>query len=547
MNQEIFEAPARSRIRSRGLSPYLYGAAIVLILLFAAFIRFRLRDFPLERDEGEYAYMGQLMLQGIPPYKLAYNMKFPGTYAAFSAILAVFGQTPAAIHCGLILINALTLLVMFFLGARLFGRLAGLVACACYGLLSAGQSVMGMAAHATHFVVLPAIAGILLLLRAVERRRSRLFFFSGVLVGLACIMKQPGVYFVLFAGLYLILIESGNRPVDWRRLSRTGAAFLVGAVAPFALTCLLLSAAGVFGKFWFWTFSYAREYGSVLSLSQGLQQFTMAFPCVVAPSAFIWLAAAIGLVSILWNRASRQTNGFIIGFPLFSFFAVCPGFYFRPHYFILLLPAVGLLAGLAVSSACQFLRRRNLFLRAIPVFLILLAFGHAVARQSRFLFRVDPLTACLESYGPNPFAESLAVAGYIRNHTSKDARIAVLGSEPQIYFYSGRLSATGYLYTYALMEDQKYAGQMQQEMIAEIEKARPEYVVFVSLHSSWARRTNSEKHIFTWANEYLPDHYLVEGIVDIGDSGQAHYRWGEEAAVYEPRPQNSFIILRRRV
>jgi len=27
--------------------------------------------FALERDEGEYAYAGQLMLQGIPPSKLA--------------------------------------------------------------------------------------------------------------------------------------------------------------------------------------------------------------------------------------------------------------------------------------------------------------------------------------------------------------------------------------------------------------------------------------------------------------------------------------------
>ena len=42
------------------------------------FIRIRFLAIPLERDEGEYAYAGQLMLQGIPPYRLAYNMKFPG-------------------------------------------------------------------------------------------------------------------------------------------------------------------------------------------------------------------------------------------------------------------------------------------------------------------------------------------------------------------------------------------------------------------------------------------------------------------------------------
>ena len=68
------------------------------VILFFSLIRFRLRDVPLERDEGEYAYAGQLMLQGVPPYSLAYNMKLPGTYAVYAAILAVFGQTPTAVH-----------------------------------------------------------------------------------------------------------------------------------------------------------------------------------------------------------------------------------------------------------------------------------------------------------------------------------------------------------------------------------------------------------------------------------------------------------------
>src|ERR1700675_418270 len=56
-------------------------ATIVFVLVIA--IRIRLLGIPLERDEGEYAYAGQLMLQGIPPYKLAYNMKLPGIYAAY--------------------------------------------------------------------------------------------------------------------------------------------------------------------------------------------------------------------------------------------------------------------------------------------------------------------------------------------------------------------------------------------------------------------------------------------------------------------------------
>src|SRR5882762_9918391 len=76
-----------------------------LTVLFVLAVRVRLRDMPLERDEGEYAYAGQLILQGVPPYKEAYNMKLPGTYAAYALIMAVFGRSPAGIHLGLALVN----------------------------------------------------------------------------------------------------------------------------------------------------------------------------------------------------------------------------------------------------------------------------------------------------------------------------------------------------------------------------------------------------------------------------------------------------------
>jgi hypothetical protein len=73
--------------------------AVMLIMLAAASIRIRLLETPLERDEGEYAYAGQLITQGIPPYFLAANMKLPGTDAAYALILAIFGQTIAAWAC----------------------------------------------------------------------------------------------------------------------------------------------------------------------------------------------------------------------------------------------------------------------------------------------------------------------------------------------------------------------------------------------------------------------------------------------------------------
>src|SRR5258707_6472276 len=99
--------------------PYRNWIIVGLAMLFVFAIRWRLREMPLERDEGEYAYAGQLILQGIPPYELAYNMKLPGTYVAYAAILRTFGETAAGIHVRLLLVNAGTTLLMFFLARQL--------------------------------------------------------------------------------------------------------------------------------------------------------------------------------------------------------------------------------------------------------------------------------------------------------------------------------------------------------------------------------------------------------------------------------------------
>src|SRR5450432_691142 len=125
-------------------APFL---VLLAVILFFGAIRWRLADMPLERDEGEYAYAGQLILQGVPPYRLAYNMKLPGTYVAYAALLAVFGETARGIHIVLLLVNAASIILLYLLATHLFGTVAGLVAGASYGLLTTNPGVYGFAAH----------------------------------------------------------------------------------------------------------------------------------------------------------------------------------------------------------------------------------------------------------------------------------------------------------------------------------------------------------------------------------------------------------------
>ena len=526
--------------------PYGFVAVVLVVVVLFGSIRFRLRNIPLERDEGEYAYAGQLILQGVPPYQLAYSMKLPGTYAAYAGILAVFGETPAGVHLGLIFLNAATTLVMYMLAAYLFGRMAGVVAAANYALLSTSSSVLGLAGHATHFVVLPALAGLLLLLKALKAKRISLFFYSGLLLGLAVLMKQPGIFFVAFAGVYVLYRECRRGSLNWRNVVKTVGTYSIGAILPLAVTCVVLAASGVFARFWFWTWSYAHEYASVLSIAEGANMFRETFPQVIGPVLLVWVLAGAGLTALLWDRAARTHAPFVIGFLLFSAAAVCPGLYFRPHYFILLMPAVAVLTGLAVSSATRKLHAisHSAIVTALPMVVFVLLFGYTIFQQRAIFFEADPLAACRMIYGGNPFPEALQVADYIRTHTSNEERIAVLGSEPEIYFYSGRRSATGYIYTYGLMEQQKYALKMQREMVEQIGSERPSYVVAVLVPTSWLRQPGSETLIFSWTDEYLQREYEVVGIVDIQE--QSNYVWGAAATNYSPQSPFVLYVFKRK-
>jgi 4-amino-4-deoxy-L-arabinose transferase-like glycosyltransferase len=295
-------------------------ATLVLVLIFFAVVRVRLRNVPLERDEGEYAYSGQLILQGIPPYKLAYNMKLPGTYAAYAVIMGVLGETPAGIRLGLLLVNAATSILVFLLAKRLHGLLTGVIAGCTYALLSTRSSVLGFSGHATHFVIFFALLGILLLLPAIEKRKNSLIFLSGLFLGLGFLMKQHGILLAMFAGLYLLWAQ---RRTSIRNLLFSAALISFGVALPYVLTCVILYRAGVFHEFWFWTVSYGRAYASEMTVRDGLKMIRAVGPWMVRPF-LIWGIAALGLTALIWNKKVRAQAAVSGGFLIFSVLAVIP-------------------------------------------------------------------------------------------------------------------------------------------------------------------------------------------------------------------------------
>jgi hypothetical protein len=519
-------------------------AGLLVVLVAAAAIRISLLDVPLDRDEGEYAYIGSMLLDGIPPYARAWNMKMPGIYAVYALVLGVFGRTIAGVHLGLLVANALSTALVFRLGRRIDGPWMGLGAAALFAATTLDPMTLGLGAYAEHFLLPPVLAGCLFLLRALDTRSTVLLAVSGGCFGAAFVIKQSGGVFGLLAVALVVHAAVRERATIITGARRIGA-LVAGAVVPFLLVCGWLAVAGTFRTFWFWTFTYASHYGVLQTIDGAAFNFVVAVDPIAVASWPLFVLALVGITTATWDETVRRHRWFLWGLLLVSFAATSVGFYYRAQYFLLMAPVLSLLAGAAASALGRLLSRAHRLGAIVAGAIVVVAATHPIAARRATLFEATTHELIRTVHDRNPIVETAEIARYIREHAGKDDRIAVIGSEPQIYFYARRPAATGYIYMYPLMESQPYAPAMQRDLIRELTAARPRYLVFVNVHASWLATPASDRTLVAWFDGYWRDFERV-GIADIVSRDVTRYRWDEAARDYTPESPLWVAVFRRR-
>ena len=517
---------------------------VLVAVVLVGLVRIRLLDLPLERDEGDYAYGGQLLLQGLKPYSDFYTMRMPGIYGVYALAMLVFGQTPGGIHAALTVVNAATIVFVFLVGRRLYDRQVGAAAAVFYAVLSLGSFSQGLFANSEHFLLFFAMAGLAVLGCSGEKKSVGRIFVGGLLLGVGFLVKQHGMFFVAVGAVFVVRPLFDARPVDWKAVAGRVGVLGLGSATPLILVCGLVAIWGILDEFWFWTFRYASSYVSSVPIGQAMTTLTKTLPQVMMPALGIWILAGVGAAVPLWNARFRKGAWESMGLLVLSGVAVSVGLYFRPHYFMLLFPAVALFAGVGVAGALA-ATKDVCVRRAGVVVLCAAAVLHSVVFEWKYWVAMSPAEVSRAVYRANPFPEALEIARYVKQRTKADDRIVVFGSEPEIYFYANRRAATGHMHMYPLMEAHPDALAMQEQFIAEVEASAPKYVIAVHIPTSWLQQAESEMRILEWTGTFTAQGYERAGLIEIVSTEETNYYWDADARGRAPEAQYVIVVYRR--
>jgi len=518
---------------ARALASTGPALCVALALAAVAALRLRLLAIPLERDEGDFAYGAQRLLEGAAPWAEAYGMRLPGVYAAYALAIAAFGPSAEAIRLGLLCANAATAALLFGLGRRVADAPAGAAAAVAFAALSLGSPVLGPIAHTEHFALLPLVAALWLLAGPTGARRA---LAAGLLLGLAFATKQSTAPLVAFgvAVAAAAARDAGRPPL------RAAAACAAAAAVPLLGVALAAALAGSFASFWFWTLAYPLAYASRPSGAELAAALGARLGALLAGAAPLWLLAAAGVAAGLRVPRLRRALRLALGWGLFAFASVAAGGRFRPQHFALLLPPVALLAGLATSALAELRALRRP--RAAQAALVAAAALGSLWSDRALLLRLDAREASRALHGANPFPEAVEVASWLHAHSEPGDRIAVLGSEPEIYFYAQRRAATPFVYAYELVQPHPEAERLQRELIARLEAAPPRFLVFVNVGLSWQPAPGVRNRVVEWYRDRVPGSYTQVGQVNLVSRERTDYVWGPDAA-RAPRSASGWIAV----
>ena len=205
---------------------------VAMLTLLVVLLALPVLNYPLGRDQGEFATIGQALLDGKVPYVEIWNPKPPAVFYTYASVIALFGNSAATVRAlDLILLAAISP-ALYALGCHLRGKTLGLLSIALFGAVYSHDTFWTLSQN-DGLVLLPMTYATLAMYKAAQGRPYHFLwaFLAGLLAAVVLWFKYPFVTMVaaLIVGYAILKVATIRRKAaTWQAFFWDVGAFIVG-------------------------------------------------------------------------------------------------------------------------------------------------------------------------------------------------------------------------------------------------------------------------------------------------------------------------------
>ncbi len=521
------------------------GLLLFLIILIYN-IRSKFLNIPFERDEGIYCYMGELLREGKVPYKDFYEMKFPGIFYLYSIVINFFGETVKGVHTGFMWINILSIMFVYFASKKMFSPIAGIISATTMAFVSLTPNLSGFTVQSEHGVALFIGLGLLFYAYARSKKHFLLYLFTGMSMAMAVMIKTTGVFMAVWGGVIIALEFLFEKDKKYKEFLKNIFAYSLGGIAIVCIFFLIIKMKGSFDEMLYWTFEYSKQYSQLMTFDEGIKYFGYTRDAILQNHKLFWYHSILAIPLCLFPSIPYKLKAFGITLLACSFLTIVPGYFFYGHYWIQIVPGLAVVAGLTYHCIITIFENKfKLSKFGIKyIYLSIFAFFvfYHIKTLKSYYFHPNYELILRQVYGNNPFPEAMKIGDFINANSKPEDNIVLIGSEPQIYFYTKKKSPSRHAYFTALVTNVPMHKDWQREFVRDTEKAKPKYLIYFDHPISLMVQPNVDHFVFEWANKYVNEHYKLIGMIDMIDGQYSKYVWRDELVNYKPEPNYNIYI-----
>jgi Dolichyl-phosphate-mannose-protein mannosyltransferase len=512
----------------------------LVTLAFVIFVRYRFSDMAMERDEGEYAYSAAQILRGGFPYLDFYNMKLPGVYYFYAMVFFFFGKSIQVIRLCVLALTIINCFLIKKINEHWFNERAGWLAAGIYLLVCVGTRTQGLVSNSEHFVLFFYLLTLFSLTR-------KTYFMAGLWAALCIMMKQQGVILLGFAFLYFCFEVYKNRKESpifkafYKPFLRISGGFLI----PFLVFLFFIFKEKAFSAFKFFAVDYARHYVG----EKKATPFSFEFLIFVAnQNEWFWkeaiLAGLIALSYLFFKKKTQFSTPYhpviLVLLGLFSYMAVLPGWYYRPHYFLYIHPAIAMLSGYFLAwfySICK-----DKALKMVYILLLSVSVSTSIYDQFPEIGKYKNGEFINLLYGFDSFNEIKEIGRILKSNSNPDDKIGQVANEPQLNFYADLSAASGYLYNYPFYEKQPFSTRMLEQFFKEMETNKPRWYVKNLNNEKWFN--DNKQRMIDWTNQFEKS-YSLRGVVYHKNFWEKRIEWNVFKVDENHKSEAAMLIFER--